>query len=95
MSRLITERVKLNVEIYSDDIAGMNVARTQYDTTSFGDATAQYVYGAPDYRVELTSEAAARIFEAFKQAMLDNAAVRTEVERSPVLRRAIKLSGGL
>ena len=95
MARLITERVKLDVEIYSDDVVGLEVTRAQIEVTSAGDDGPTYVPGLTRHRVQLSEDAARRIAAALEQAMRDHVEVREAVTEQLRRGRAINLTGDL
>jgi hypothetical protein len=84
-------RIPLDVTLYNDDVLAVNIEQEQFDATSFGDASPQYVGGMRRLRVELTQAACERIGVALLGAFREPGTARSQDARE--LRRAISLGG--
>lgn len=83
---VLSRKVKLNVEIYSTDIASLAVHRDVIDVSTFDGP--EFVRGPERCSVDLTPAAQARIVEALRAAMTADPKLAQQVEAA-VGRRGI------
>lgn len=75
-------RVRLDVDLYAEDVIGLMQHANEYDVTTHDDDGPSYVAGVRRWEVKLSSSAAHRIGQALMQALAQNAEIRPTVEKA-------------